>query len=291
MTDEPDYPEGPRDDHPADPGEPGGPDPTPAPARPVTGGAAPDPLDRVHLLLLIGPIIALVICTNIGNALFPTLSTENPLLLVALGAPNRNLIIAAAQVPFLPYFVVGFLRLLAPDYFFYALGTHYGDRAISWMEHRTPTVGRMMRQLERVFGKAGYVLVLIMPNNPVSLLAGASRMRPRWFWTLNVVGTIGRLLLMWWIGLIFQEWIDALLGFITEHRIQLLVVTVGLVLLSGAREWRSGSSEIQQLIELEEELEEEFADLVLDERDPISGEPTPPGSASGHADPTPPAAE
>ena len=273
MTDEPEHPEGPRGDDPPAPA-PAGDDAPPRPgtdpgtrateptadgahtALPAHGTPPPDPLDRLHLLVLIGPIIALVICTNIGNALFPTLSTENPLLLIALGAPNRNLIIASAQVPFVPYAVVGFLRLLAPDYFFYALGRHYGDRAITWMERRTPTVGRMMRQLEQVFGKAGHVLVLIMPNNPVCLLAGAARMRPRVFWALNVVGTIGRLLLMWWIGQIFQDWIDAVLGFIADHRVPLLVVTIGLVALSSAREWRAGSSEIQQLIELEEELVE-----------------------------------
>jgi membrane protein DedA with SNARE-associated domain len=299
VTDEPDDPEGPRTDRPGAPHAPdpavdtagdGDSDPEGAgsaadragagaslgrdPHLPAPGSPPPDPLDRVHLLVLIGPIIALVICTNIGNALFPTLSTENPLLLIALGAPNRNLIIASAQVPFVPYFVIGFLRLLAPDYFFYALGAHYGDRAISWMEQRTPTVGKMMRQLERVFGRAGHVLVLIMPNNPVCLLAGAARMRPRVFWTLNIVGTVGRLLLMWWIGILFQGWIDAFLGFVADHRIPLLVVTVGLVAFSGAREWRAGSSEIQQLIELEEELVE--LDLLGDTEDPTTPRPPTP---------------
>jgi hypothetical protein len=86
----------------------------------------------------------------------------------------------------------------------------------------------------RASGKAGYVLVLIMPNNPVSLLAGPHACDPV---VLDAQRrrTIGRLLLMWWIGLIFQEWIDAAR---LHHgaRIQLLVVTVGLVLLSGARD-------------------------------------------------------
>ena len=214
------------------------------------------PLDRRHLALVVVPIIAMVIATNVGNALFPTLSTENPLLLIALSAPNRNLIIASHHTPLVAYAVVGFARLLAPDWFFYTLGDHYGDRAITWMERRTPNLGLLMRQLEQLFGRFGHALVVIMPNNPVCLIAGAARMPKKVFWTLNVGGTIGRLIIMWWIGEAFQAQIDAILGFIADHRVPFLAVTIGLVAISGLREWRAGTSEIQQLIELEDELDD-----------------------------------
>lgn len=214
-----------------------------------------DPVTRPKLILLIAPIIALVIASNVGNALFATLSTENPLLLIALSAPNRNLILASHQVPLAAYFVVGFVRLLVPDFFFYALGNHYGDRSIEWMERRTPSFGQIMRQLEIVFAKAGHVLILIMPNNPVCLIAGAARMRKSVFWTLNVVGTIGRLIIMWLIGEAFQDTVDSVLDFIQRYRVQILVVSIVLVGFNVLREWRAGNSDIQQLIELEHQLE------------------------------------
>ncbi len=214
------------------------------------------PFDRRHIYLLIAPIIALVIINNLGNFLFAKLSTENPLLLIAMTPPNRNLILASHQVPFAAYFVVGFLRLLAPDYFFYTLGGHYGDRAIRWMERRTATVGSMMRQLEQLFGRYGHALVLIMPNNPICLIAGAARMDKRMFWALNIVGTAGRMILMFWIGGIFQDQIDLILGWIADHRLLVFLVTGGLVVLTSVRELTSGTSEIQQLLELEEELED-----------------------------------
>jgi membrane protein DedA with SNARE-associated domain len=124
------------------------------------------------------------------------------------------------------------------------------------MERRTPNLGLLMRQLEQLFGRFGHALVVIMPNNPVCLLAGAARMPKKLFWALNVVGTIGRLIIMWWIGEAFQAQIDAILGFISDHRVPFLVLSVGLVALSALREWRAGTSEIQQLIELEDELDD-----------------------------------
>ena len=239
---------------------------SPAADAPATT-APPAPIDRRHLALLITPIIIMLVGANVGNALLPSLATDNTTLLIILGAANRNLIVAARSaetwlemgnnVPLILYGVIGFLRLLAPDPLFYALGWHYGDTAISWMERRTPSFGEMMRQLEKVFAVAGWALVLIMPNNYVCLLAGAARMRKSIFWACNIVGTIGRLILMWFIGQALQEWIDKLLGFVKEYRIPLLVVSIGLVAFTTMREWRSGNSEIKTLLDLEHELEQD----------------------------------
>jgi membrane protein DedA with SNARE-associated domain len=218
-------------------------------------------IDRRHLLFIIAPIITLVIINYIGNALAPDLVNRNPLLLIAMSPPNRNLIAASHHAPIVLYVIVGFLRLLAPDPFFYALGDNYGERVIQWMERRTPSYGLLMRQLESWFEKASWPLVLILPNNPVCLLAGAAKMDKRIFWSLNAIGTLGRLALMYWIGDVFQDEVDGILGWIAEHRVPLLVLTIGLVGITGLREWLSGTSEIQQLIELEEELEELEGDL------------------------------
>jgi membrane protein DedA with SNARE-associated domain len=224
---------------------------THADGRPLHPG-----LGRRGLSLLVGPIIALVVCSNLGNAFFPTLSTEYPAILISLNAANRNLILASGQLPFLVYFLIGTIRLLIPDIFFYLLGYYYGDGAIVWMERRTPRFGAMMRQLEDLFARFGHAFVLIIPNNPVCLIAGAAHMRPRVFWTLNVVGTIGRVLLMLWFGVIFQDAIDSILAFIADYRLPLTVVSFGLVAFMFWRESRGGTSEIQQLLELEDELEE-----------------------------------
>jgi len=227
---------------------------------PVAGAREPRP-GRARLSILVGTIIALLVASNLGNAFFPDLSTKYPLLLIALSSANRNLILASGQLPFAAYFVVATIRLILPDIAFFYLGYDYGDRALGWMERRTPRMGAMLRELERLFGRYGYVIVplapLLIPSNPICLVAGASRMRPRVFWTLNLLGIVGRVLIMLWIGDTFEGAVTWLLDFIAEYRIPLTVVTVGLVGFTFWRETKAGTSDIQQLLELENELEAE----------------------------------
>jgi membrane protein DedA with SNARE-associated domain len=200
----------------------------------------------------------MLIAVQVANALLPVLAKDYPLLLIVLAVPNKNLLLTVNSLPLGLWGIVGFCRLLLPDPFFFALGWHYGDNAITWMERRTPTFGQMMRELERLFAKAGWLLVLIMPNNYVCLIAGASGMRRRWFWALNVVGTIGRLIVLWRVGAALEDLINRVLAFLSEYRLPLLAVSVGLVAFTGLREWRAGSSEIQSLLELEHELEQDI---------------------------------
>jgi membrane protein DedA with SNARE-associated domain len=240
--------------------------------------------NRRHVMWLVLPIVPMWLGVQLSSALFPTLSTENPTLLILLGASNRNLIVAAASAqdwlaigvaaPAILYAVIGTLRLLAPDPFFFAIGESYGDGAIAWMERRTPTFGQMLRELERLFAKAGWVLVLILPNTYVCLLAGAARMNKSWFWALNIVGTIGRVTIMWFIGQAFQDLIDTILSFIAEYRTFFLVLSIGFVGFTLLREWRSGTTEVQQLLELEHELEEDLDRQLTDELTDELTEPT-----------------
>ncbi len=224
---------------------------------------ASDPLveprrpSRRRAALVITPIIVLVICSNLGNAFFPTLVTEHPLLLIALSPTNRNFVLASNQLDPWAFYGVGFVRLMLPDPFFFLLGRWYGESAISWMERRTPTFGQLMRMLERWFSKASWPLVTAVPNNPVSLLAGAAAMSVLVFTVLDVVGTIGRLILLRVVGDIFAKPIAWFVNLVGEYRLPLLAVTITLVVVTSIREWRAGTSEIEQLLELEQEADDD----------------------------------
>lgn len=214
-------------------------------------------LSRTHLTMIVIPIATMVIATQVANATWPELVNSRPELLITLSSLNRYLVLVVNKISPVAYYTIGMLRLLAPDPFFYLLGYFYGDRAIHWMEHRTPTFGRLMRELESLFKKAGHVLVLVIPNNYVCLIAGAAEMPVGIFIALDVVGTAGRLVLIAWVGDVFSDTIDKVLSFVADYRVPLLVVSIVLVGLTVYREYRSGTTEIQQLIELEEELEAE----------------------------------
>ncbi len=217
------------------------------------------------LWALIVPLIGLVIAAQVGDAFAPTLVDRHPLLLMTLNARNRNLILVVNQVDLFWFFVVGTFRLMLSDPLFYLLGYFYGDSAIAWMERRSTTFGRWARQFEDLFRKASYALVVIAPNNPICLLAGAAGMRPVVFFTLNFVGTIGRLILIVWLGETFEAPIDWVLDFIQDYRWYLLAITVSIVAVTVIRELRQGTSEVGQLKQLGDTLE--HADTDADAAD------------------------
>ena len=159
---------------------------------------------RGPLALLIAPIVVMIACGYVADALWPTLVEEHPLWLLGLSARNRYAVLVVNRVDLWAYYLWGTLRLLLPDPFFFALGWFYGPAALRWMEQRTPTVGTMMRRVESWFGRWGHPLVVLIPNNYVCLIAGAARMSPVLFAFLNVTGTVGRLALLQVVGDVFS---------------------------------------------------------------------------------------
>jgi membrane protein DedA with SNARE-associated domain len=216
---------------------------------------------RRTLTLTVVPLVALVVAAQVGDALAPSLLPDengqggNPLLLILLNSRNRWLIGVVNHVSLFWYFVIGTLRALLSDPIFYLLGFWYGDSAVRWMERRTPTFGGLMRSLEKAFRRWGYPLVFIAPNNWICLLAGSAGMSPLLFLALNLTGTIARLVLIMLLGEAFEAPINWVLGFISDYRVPLLVLSVAVVGFTMWSESRKGTSEIEQLRRLESDLD------------------------------------
>lgn len=211
---------------------------------------------RRKLVATITPIVALIICSNIGDALTTTWAEEHPLALIALNSRNRVLVLTTNQLDAVSYYVVGTIRLLLSDPLFFLLGRWYGDTAIRWIEERSPTYGQLARQAERGFSKAAYPLVLVAPNQWICLLAGAAGMSVVAFLALNIVGTVGRLYLIRMLGETFEAPIDDVLGFFRDYRLPLLLGSVVLVVVFAWNEARRGKGDIGAIRDLEHEIEE-----------------------------------
>ena len=240
-------------------------------------------LRRRRLTLLLVPIACLVVAPNVGNAFFPTLSTNHPLLLLALDARNRNRVLVANQIDAVPYFLVGGVRLLAADPLFYLLGYWFGETALRWVEERSGSGGRFLRAMERFFAKAAYPLVFLAPNNYFCLFAGASRMPPPAFLILNISGTVVRLIAIRAVGDLFDEPIDEVLGFLTRYRWPLTALTVSIVVAQVLLDRRRGTGELASLADLEDAVEHEAEEPAGEDATPAS--PTP-RSAGGPGEPT-----
>lgn len=233
------------------------------------------PPGRHTLKLLLIPVIGMVIANNVANALWASLHEDHPLLLIALSSINRYLILVSDQLDALSYYGVGTARLLASDPMFFLLGYWYGDRALEWLDQRSPTYGPLLRKAQRLFGRAAWALVLIAPNNYICMLAGAAGMRVSWFFALNLTGTVARLYAIRVLGATFSSPIDSFRGFVADYQIWILAASIGLVAFSVWRESRGGG-DLADLRSVEHDLLDADPDeTVTDETGP--DDPVPSG--------------
>jgi membrane protein DedA with SNARE-associated domain len=218
--------------------------------EPRSEGVRRRPPGKHTLKLLMVPIVALIIISNVGDAMAVRLVDTHPLQLIAMNARNRNLILVTNQLDAVSYYVVGTLRLLLSDPLFFLIGYWYGDVALEWMERRTKTYGQVVRQWERWFGKAAYPLVFIAPNNFICLFAGAAGMSVPGFLIANVSGTIVRLYLIRRLGEAFEAPIDDVLGFIADYRTPLFIVSIVVFTVIMVNELRSTKEEVDALADV-----------------------------------------
>jgi membrane protein DedA with SNARE-associated domain len=152
------------------------------PARPAPS--------RKTLTLILAPVIVVFVIGTIGNMIHPTLLVNAPLLLVAMEPRFRYMLLVAPRVDLLPFMILVLIRRLISDPFLFALGRLYGDSGVRWMERQMQDTIGWVRKLERGFGKAAWIFVLLWPGFVVCLLAGATGMRFATFMILNVIGTV-----------------------------------------------------------------------------------------------------
>ncbi len=202
-------------------------------------------------------IIALVVASNLGNVVWASWAEDRPLGLLALNSSNKYLLITSISLDAVPMVVVATLRLLAPDPIFFAMGWLYGDRALHWARRTFPGSTQLLDQVHqdpRLVHKVLNVLVVVAPNNVVCLVAGVVRFPIRRFIVLNVVGTVGRVLLMRWIGLFFEDQIEDVLDIVNRYQTWLIWGSVAAVAAVVIWQVVSDRGLVGGLEELEDEL-------------------------------------
>lgn len=195
---------------------------TGAPARPRPG--------RRWLVVVAACLAVVAASAVVGNALAPTLLVRNPLLLLALNATTRHLVLTSTSIDLVPYVVVGLGRRLLEDPFLFLLGRWYGDDAIRWVDDKVGG-GAYLRGVQRNFHRVGWLLVALAPGGVVCVLAGASRMRTALFLVLNVLGTLATIVVLRQFGDTFAVPIQALLDFSADNVVALTALSVALTVV------------------------------------------------------------
>jgi len=215
-------------------------------------GARPRPSRRT-LVLLVTPIVVLTTMGTIATALTPTLAANHPLLLIALDARNRMLVLAR-EVDLVPFVVVAVLRRSLSDPLFYLLGRFYGEGAIRWLEKKGGG-GGLVTLTEKIFHRAGYPMVFAFPGAIVCALAGTTGMSPVGFLVANLAGTLASVIAVRIFSDAISSPVEALLGFFERNMVVTTAVSVSLVVLSVLLNRAQGKLDGASIDELEKDLE------------------------------------
>lgn len=185
---------------------------------------------RRTLVLLVSPIVVITAMGLIATAFTPALAARHPLLLIALDARNRFLVLARG-VDLAPFVLVAVLRRSFSDPLFYLLGRLYGEGALRWLEKKGGG-GQLVVITEKIFKRAGYPMVFLFPGSIVCALAGQTGMSPVGFGLANLAGTLTSVLAVRVFSAAISSPVEGLLHFFDRHLVATTSVTVGLVLLS-----------------------------------------------------------
>jgi membrane protein DedA with SNARE-associated domain len=209
--------------------------------------------NRRTLTLLVTPIVVLVLGGFVASATFPELREDHPLWLIALEPRNRNLLLVANDVDFVPFLLLAVFRKLLSDPLFFLLGYLYGQNALRWVE-RVYGGGEVGSWIERMFRKAAYPLVFLAPGALVCALAGVTKMKPKVFVILNVAGTATVVVALRLFAGVIEDPIRDVTDWLDRNSRRLLIVSVGITALYIWMMVRQGR--LQTVSEIEKEIEE-----------------------------------
>lgn len=184
---------------------------------------------RVRQLIVLGVALSTA-ATLIGTAFSPVLAVRSPLLLVALCADMRHLILAAPQVDAAWLIPVGALRRAAGMSTTYGFGALWGFVAVRWAGRRSPLAARVLDWVERTFQRVGLPLLFVVPSYTLCLLSGAARLSFRGFLLTVLPGQVVWTALTVYAGDQLSGWTALVLAFLERHLLASTAVCVAAVL-------------------------------------------------------------
>lgn len=189
-------------------------------AKPRQRGAAP------HWLVVAGVVIA--VATGLGAAFAPYLLVHHPLWLLVLNSWPRHQVLVAPQLAIAPFVAVVAARGVASCGVAFELGRYYGTRGVALIEGHSAESGRVVRTVERLFGRFSVALLVLTPGWLTSALAGMSGVSRQRCLTLNGMGLTAWAVTYHQLGGWLEPWTAPIVQFLRSH---VLVATAVCALL------------------------------------------------------------
>ena len=189
---------------------------------------------------VLGMTSLLFIAGTLGSNIGPALVDEHPIPVLLMSSRNRNLF---GSVPFtspVPWFIIGFFRILAAGIALFFVGRWYGDRTVRWVEETVGETPAIYRWIERAVDKAGgfggtwywnrypgFAVGLMPGSNVVCVLLGHRKMTFAKYLPCLVVGIIIKLILLRIGGDIFEDQVRWFLKAIERYQWWVVIALFG----------------------------------------------------------------
>jgi len=226
---------------------------------------------RWHRNVVFGAIGTAIVLGWIGDAFWASLVDRSPLTLLLLNAKPRYLILTVNELDPRVFYPVALVRLVITKPLLWLVGAWYGPRTVEWVAARYERTARLIRWVQRHFARFGWAIMLVTTTNAVCLLAGSVGYPLAGLLAYAVIGTLIRLVLIDLLGRVLSDQIDWFIGWVIDHRIQVIIASIVVVVVGIAWQRRHGGSALDELASLEDAVEHEVAD-ELDAADGASEE-------------------
>lgn len=195
--------------------------------------------------LTIVAFVALVICTNVANAVWARWVISNPEALLALSSRQRYLALSVPNgIGVLPYVVIGTLRIAAAFVVCHLAGRAYRDDLLRLFTRYLGLTPEALDAYHQALDKAEVVVIpFFVGSNIVAVLTGIRRTHPLKLAVLLAIGIAGRLALIWWLAKVFEEPLTDFLRVVQRFQWWVVIVSVVAVVLINVRNYRRGSSQ------------------------------------------------
>lgn len=200
--------------------------------------------------MLLGAAAALGVAFWTGRALAPTLLTHSPLLLIALAPIPSHVVLVAPLTSVVPLVLVGALRRLLASVLAFYIARAYGSAGIPWVKARYPKHASKLELLERVFHRAGPLVVFVAPGPLVAALAAATSMRVRVFLPLATAGHACWVYVNYKVGEALSAWLTPAIRFIDQHALTLTLLSVVIVVAYSLKRRRKQARMVRELAQV-----------------------------------------
>lgn len=187
---------------------------------------------------LIAAGVAVAAATGLGAAFAPYLLVHHPFWLLALNPWPRHQLLVAPEAHIIPFVAVVVVRGMMSCAVSFEIARAYGTRGVALIEGRSSESGRILRVIERLFGRFSFAFLLFTPGWFTSALAGMSGVARASCLTLNCLGLIGWALIHHRVGAWLEPWTGPIVRFVQEHVLAATLVCVALVVLYQGHVWR-----------------------------------------------------